>query len=197
MRAAALVLSVIALAMFVWWFGTAFLSVPARIGLLSTALVEGLFWSTIRMRTMTIAAEVDEPAHDLKLLSEIVAELERCEFSCPPLKRLREQVRSQAGAASEAIRSLRRMVEILDSRDNVVVRALGPLLLWTTQTAMAIEAWRARHGSEVAGWLDAVAELEALNSVANYAWEHPHDPFPELVESGEPQFDGGKPWCIP
>ena len=34
-------------------------------------------------------------------------------------------------------------MEILDSRDNLVLRVIGPLLLWTPQAAMAIEAWRA------------------------------------------------------
>ena len=48
------------------------------------------------------------------------------------------------------IARLRRLIEMLDSRDNPIVRALGPLLLWTTQTAMAIESWRAANGPQVA-----------------------------------------------
>jgi DNA mismatch repair ATPase MutS len=58
------------------------------------------------------------------------------------------------------------------------------------QTALAIESWRAENGRHVAGWLDAVAEMEALSSLANYSWEHPDDPFPEF--SAEPVFDGEK-----
>jgi DNA mismatch repair ATPase MutS len=34
-----------------------------------------------------------------------------------------------------------------------------------------------------------VAELEALLALASYAFEHPHDPFPEVVDSG-PLLDG-------
>jgi hypothetical protein len=190
MRAVALVLSLTALAMLIWWFATAFVSVPARMGLLIAGLAEALFWSSLRFRTHAIAAAVEEPAHDLDLLSRLLAELERCEFQSATLKALHDGVHSPHGGASKAIQRLRRLIELLDSRDNLLLRGIGPLLLWTTQTTMAIEAWRARYGSEVARWLDAVAELEALSSLANYSWEHPADPFPELREDGLPVFDG-------
>jgi DNA mismatch repair ATPase MutS len=79
-------------------------------------------------------------------------------------------------------------MELLDSRDNTFVRVFGPLLLWTTQLAMGVEAWRAENGPRVPAWLDAVSEIEALSSLANYAWEHPSDPFPEFTAT-ESVFD--------
>jgi DNA mismatch repair ATPase MutS len=38
-------------------------------------------------------------------------------------------------------------------------------------------------------WLAAMGELEALSDLAGYAYEHPDDPFPEVVDEG-PRFDG-------
>jgi DNA mismatch repair ATPase MutS len=72
-------------------------------------------------------------------------------------------------------------MELFDSRDNFIVRALDGPLMWTIQIAMAIEAWRAENGALIPGWLDAVSEIEALSSLANYAWEHPGDPLPEFA----------------
>jgi len=72
---------------------------------------------------------------------------------------------------------------LLDSRDNIVVRMFGPLLLWGTQTAMAIEQWRTENGAFVPQWLNAVAEIEALSALAGYAYEHPEDPFPEFSDT--------------
>ncbi|HKC84609.1 MAG TPA: DNA mismatch repair protein MutS, partial [Blastocatellia bacterium] len=63
------------------------------------------------------------------------------------------------------------------------------VLLIPAQLALAIERWRRRAGAKIPQWLDAVAEIEALSSLAGYAYEHPHDPFPELVES-EVLFEG-------
>jgi len=57
-------------------------------------------------------------------------------------------------------------------------------------SALAGEAWRARCGGHVAGWLEALAELEALASIGAYRYEHPEDPFPELDDGATgPVFD--------
>jgi DNA mismatch repair ATPase MutS len=79
-------------------------------------------------------------------------------------------------------------MELLDSRDNLIVRVLDGPLLYTPQVAMAIEAWRSENGRSISPWLDAVAEIEALSSLANYSFEHPEDPFPVFEEGAV--FDG-------
>jgi DNA mismatch repair ATPase MutS len=61
-----------------------------------------------------------------------------------------------------------------------------PLLaiMWTTQWTMRIERWRARRGQELAAWLVALGEFEALVAIAAYAYENPQDPFPEFAAEG-------------
>jgi DNA mismatch repair ATPase MutS len=125
---------------------------------------------------------IQEPAHDLDLLSGILAILEKEKFHSAKLKGLQTQLRPAGQPASQRIARLRRLMELLDSRDSVFVRMFGPILLWTTQLAMALEAWRTENGATVRNWLAAVAEIEALSSLAGYGWEHPSDPFPEIVE---------------
>src|SRR6266446_5196960 len=60
----------------------------------------------------------------------------------------------------------------------------GSILLWPTQLALAIDAWRGRTGPAIAGWLAVVGEFEALGSLSAYAHENPADPFPELATEG-------------
>ena len=52
------------------------------------------------------------------------------------------------------------------------------------QIACALEAWRARSGGDIAGWLDALGELRGARRPGRHAFEHPADPFPELVDDG-------------
>ena len=78
---------------------------------------------------------------------------------------------------------------LLDSRDNLVLRIIDPIVLWTVHVAFAIEAWRRKSGPHLREWLDAVGEMEALLSLAGYRYEHPADPFPEFTEES-PCFDG-------
>jgi DNA mismatch repair ATPase MutS len=68
-------------------------------------------------------------------------------------------------------------------------------LMWGTHVAWAIESWRARHGRRIGNWLRAVGEIEALSSLATYRYEHPDDPFPDILVEATPArrratFDG-------
>jgi len=72
----------------------------------------------------------------------------------------------------------------LDARRNELFGALAARVLWGTQLAFAIERWRTMYGPALARWLAAVGEIEALCALAGYAYEHPEDPFPEIVEAG-------------
>lgn len=189
-RILALVLALVTLAMLAWWMAAEFMSPDAELGLVAAAAVDGVFAFWLRKRVLAIVNSAEEPARDLELLSQLLATLEKQHFHSSMLAALRKMIDVDGHPASGRISRLRRLIEILDSRDNLLLRAIGPLVLWTTQTAMAIEAWRAKDAHYVPRWLDAISEIEALSSLANYAWEHPQDPFPQFCPSGEPHFEG-------
>ncbi len=69
------------------------------------------------------------------------------------------------------------------------MKILDVPLMYSVQVALASERWRARHGKAVRSWLQATGEMEALLSLAAYHYEHPDDPFPELV--AVPEFVEG------
>jgi DNA mismatch repair ATPase MutS len=80
-------------------------------------------------------------------------------------------------------------VSILDARQNGAFRALiAPGLLWDLHGVVAIERWQRRAGKAARGWLDTLAELEALTSMATLAFEHPDFAFPEF-DDNELHFD--------
>ncbi len=141
----------------------------------------GAFGLYHRRRVLSVAAAVEQPAHDLQILAEVLGRLERETFACARLRRLAESLETSGRPTSKRIARLKRLMELLDSRDHLLMRVIGPPLLWTTQIAFAIEAWRKKTGPRLRRWLDAVGELEALSSLAGYAFEHPQDPFPEIA----------------
>jgi hypothetical protein len=188
-RRSAFVLSVLMAAALLWWFATAFVGIEATRVVVGLGAIVGALALSVRKRVLEIAGAIGEPAHDLDLLSGILALLERQTFASARLQALATAIGTTSGrSASARISRLRRLMELLDSRDNFLVRIIGPPLLWTTQVAMAVEAWRAENAALVPVWLDALAEIEALSSLANYAYEHPTDVFPEFVD-GTPMFD--------
>jgi DNA mismatch repair ATPase MutS len=95
---------------------------------------------------------------------------------------LQRELQSTSRPASVEVGRLARLGALLASRDNVMFALIAALLMWATHCALAIEAWRARVGSHVPAWLDAVGELEALVAFGTFAAEHPDYVFPTLTE---------------
>lgn len=142
-----------------------------------------------RGQVARVLAAVEQPARDLALLAELLERLETEQFTSPRLVELRAAMETEGAAPSREIARLRRLLELADARRNMLFAPIAAMLLWGLQFALAIEAWRRRSGVHLGEWLEAVGEIEALGALAGYAYEHPGDPFPELVEEG-PVFDG-------
>ncbi len=148
----------------------------AMLGKRANVIVEGLSASTA--------------SAGVELVSNVIEQIERERFEAPALSALAMRLHGDGGSdASRGIARLARVSDWADSRHNVFVRLSELPFVVTLQIAYAAQAWRARHGTQLRDWVDAVGEMEALLSLAGYAYEHPADPFAELEESTEPLFD--------
>jgi hypothetical protein len=155
--------------------------------LLTYAVCQVVLWR-FRASTAAILHDVDDAARDLGLLSGVVGRLEAERFSASRLATLRGELNVEGLPASRRIARLNKLTDLVDSRDNMLVRLIGPLLLWDLHLIFAIERWRRSSGPALRQWLAAVGEMEALSSLAAYHYEHPADVFPEVIE-GPPAFE--------
>ncbi len=184
-RYAAALLGIASVTVVVAWLA----SYTGRQPVLIVLLIEGTFAFWLRDRVRRVITSVEKPARDLGLLSKLLARFESEPFHSARLNELQGSLAVDAMPASLQIARLRRLIELLDARRNKMFAPLAALMLWATHFAYPIESWRARSRAEVGRWLAAIGELEALLSLAAYAYEHPDDPFPEIVDEG-PQFEG-------
>ena len=183
-RAAALAIAIANIATFAA-FMAHWLSARPFAAALAVALAVG-FW--VRHATDDVMGASETPAHDLQILALLLARLEHVHFESRLLQRIRAGLDTQGVAASRCIRRLQRWVELLDSSDHLLVRVIGPALLWRHQAAMGIEAWRRETGPSLGRWIQSIAELEAISSLASFSFEHPSATYPELAEDG-PLFE--------
>jgi MutS domain V len=145
-------------------------------------------------RVERVSHGADTAARDLDVLGELAARLEREPFSSPRLVALQRQLDSEGMSASRAIHALHRLVALHDWQHNLYFLILSIPFMWGTHVAWAIEEWRRVHGPHLRLWVNAVGQLEAFSSLSAYRFEHPNDPFPEIVELTAPNrigvFDG-------
>ncbi len=143
--------------------------------------VSASFAAVFRPRTSPVLEAAEAPSRDLSVLASLLAILESQGFSSDHLVSLQSGLRSDGEPASTRIRRLARLMEYLDARRNQLFAPFAALLLWGTQFAFAIEAWRRTSGPRVPRWLEAVGELDALLALASYGFENPEDVFPETT----------------
>ena len=177
-RIVSFVLSVLGVASVVGWL---FLD-AGLLPMFVMLAVEGLYATWLSKRVHRVVAALDERGHDLVLLSGLLERLEREPIQSPLLLSLRKALETEGRPASHQIHRLARLIHLLDSRENQFFTPFAAVMLWGTQLAMAIDAWRGASGPAIGPWLAAVGDFEALSALASYAAENPTDPFPEIVE---------------
>ena len=181
---AAVLLPVLLIAALIFWNITALASPVVVILLLELGVVR-----LLGLRLFEVLGSTEQAFDKLRLLVDLTTRLEREPLEAPLTKELLQRLSSSGVRASRAIARLATTVSFVESRRNPLIQILDLPLLYSVHAALAAERWRRDHGRAVAPWLDVIGALEALISLSAYSYEHPDDPFPELVD-GDASFVG-------
>ena len=148
------------------------------IGVLVVNAVAGLVFRPAVDRVLHSASA---PARELAVFGRLLDLVRRESFTAARVRELQTDL-DREGDVHAVLRWLVRFTELHDWQHNQLFGPVAATMLWGTQCACAVESWRDRHGGAVFQWLAIVGEFEALSSLATFAYEHPSDPYPELVE---------------
>jgi hypothetical protein len=148
---------------------------------LALFVIEFLFARRQHAGVDDIARQGQHRADELAAVAVLAAVVERERWQSPRLREIQVALASEGVPASRRIAQLVTRVEWFESRRNPFYALVSAPFLVTTQLSFAIQGWRAHHGQQAAGWLERLGELEALVSLATYAFEHPEQPFPDVV----------------
>jgi hypothetical protein len=177
------VLVALTVAAAVWFFAT-----DKGLPLLGVVIVDATITFGLQRRMKMLFLEAERASGSLRLASVLIASWQQQSVSSVLLNDLQRTLAAQGESATGALSRLATLAAMMEQRANYVIRILDAPLMYSVQLALAAQAWRKRHGASVESWLRALAELEALTSLATYSFEHPKDPFPEIC-GGEPCFD--------
>lgn len=113
----------------------------------------------------------------------LVRMLAGTDFSAARLKELHGRVAGGDNDALRAFRELERIMAGLEQRANLFA-ALVTNALWMRDVHLVVrlEKWRRVNGSRVGEWLEAVARVDALASMAAYRFSHPEYVVPEITD---------------
>lgn len=169
------------------WGGFLMDVVPYVIPLLLT-VVQLLSVTCLMMRINALHNRLDHFTKAMGSYYHLVKLIDTQKFSSPRLQQLKSSLQTPSDA-SVALNELHRILGGFDQRNNVLAFiALNALYMRDLHVISRLERWKSRHGAEIVRWIEVIAEVDALVSMANYRVNHPEFVAPEF--SDEVLIDG-------
>ena len=123
-------------------------------------------------------------ARRLSVYVDLFEMIEKSSFSSEQVVKQRQALLNGPQTASEAFRSLGATLNRFDNRSNMFYQLLNAIALLDYWLVLRAHGWFRKNGDRIAGWLDANAEIEAISSLAGFAYANPSYVFPRLEKNG-------------
>ncbi len=113
--------------------------------------------------------------------SRLLYKLESESFESPKLKKLQQRLYSKSESASHHIANLSRLFQQMDSVHNPMGAIIfNGMSLYHVHTLRKLQEWKSVNASKIEDWMEVIGELEAINSLSNFAYNNPKYVFPQL-----------------
>jgi len=120
---------------------------------------------------------------EMDILAQSIDLIEKEHFKSPELQSIQAHFNAANGKASTKINRLKKILDRLDIRYNIVISApLNILLLWNLQQVLDLEKWKRQYTDDVTGWFSNLGMMEALNSFATIHFNNPDWCFARLKD---------------
>lgn len=127
--------------------------------------------------------------------SQLLYLFENQSFQSAKLKDLQNRLLSENESASLHIAKLSRLFQQMDSVHNPMGAIIfNGMSLYHVHTLRGLQEWKVTYAPMINDWLEVVGEVEAMNSLANFAFNNPTYAYPKLNTKEEIMFsDLGHP----
>ncbi|SPF35711.1 MutS domain V family protein [Candidatus Desulfosporosinus infrequens] len=117
----------------------------------------------------------------IKIYEKMLERFEKRTFQAEHLQALKKGLYNRDGkTAFEQIRKLASLAELIANRSNAMFLIINILTLWDIQCMIALESWKEKSGRSLGYWVETLAELEALASLAIIPRDHPDWGTPDI-----------------
>lgn len=116
--------------------------------------------------------------------AKLIRTIEQAELQSNSFKEIKQLVHGEQRNSSEAIKDLSELMNQLDRRNNIIIAmVLNGLFFWELRQIMKIEHWKESYAEEMPKWLEAIGKMDALCSLATFAYNHPDYTYPKINSS--------------
>ncbi|MGB1042543.1 MAG: MutS-related protein [Tenacibaculum sp.] len=163
----------------------------------------GLFTTSFYLKKIQdLATEATRVKETFNQYHQLLAHIEKEEFTNTTLKNKQEKITLQNKKASVIFKEFSKKLDAFDQRNNIIIAVLGNgLFLWDISNSIKIENWITTYKNTVEEWFNVVSFFDAKNSLANFVFNHNKYTFPILntkeqtinaINLGHPLLDASK-----
>lgn len=117
--------------------------------------------------------------------SQLILAIENEDFQSELLSEFKSRITIGNAPASSRFHELARAIARLDQRNNMLFGVLANGFgLWDLKQVHTIEGWLQENANHIENWLETVAQIDAMNSLGNFAYNHKDYIYP-TIESGD------------
>ena len=127
--------------------------------------------------------------------SRLMYMFESQNFESEKLQKLQKRLLLDSETASHHIANLSRLFQQLDSVHNPMGAIIfNGMSLYHVHTIRQLQEWKATHASKISDWMEVLGEVEAINSLSNFAFNNTEYTYPRLNTKEQISFtDLGHP----
>ncbi len=128
-----------------------------------------------------VHGEVASLGNYLQRYSRLIKHVEQTDMQSVYLLKIKDKLKADGQTASEVMTQLAGHIKLFDQRLNMLLGVLlNGFLLWDLIICLRLQRWYNRYGDKLIQWLDALDEMEALNSLATFTFNNPNYVYPQL-----------------
>jgi hypothetical protein len=132
-------------------------------------------------RIQSEIAKADNIDKVIKQYGLLVYKIETEKFQTKKLIDLQQQLIFKNASASEHLKQLSELFSRMDTISNFVTAIVfNGTFLFNLHVLKALLKWKEDYSEELEKWINIIGEFEALNSLANLAYNNPDFVFPEI-----------------
>ena len=150
---------------------------PAIIWLFVGLFITGRYLKKIS----NLSTNSDKIKDTFRQYAVLLDKIENTIFTSEILIEKQQKITSEGKKASIIFSELSKLLDALDSRNNIFFAIIGNgFLLWDCKQSYRIEQWIQEYNHKVEDWFEVISFFDAYNSLGNFAFNHPTYIFPKI-----------------
>lgn len=130
-----------------------------------------------------ISKETENGYKSLGALKELILLLEQQHFQDSSLSELQKRMHQRSKTAAKTLSELKFLLDTIHNRANLMYVLFDMLFLLDIYWLLRIHEWKSKNKLELQQWFEVMAEFDALNSFAGYAFANPSHQFPKITNT--------------